>query len=95
MDPDKIQSIREYLQERFADAHHADKEDFDRVGQKFRVTTKSSVLLTFISSELIDDNDTETIISKLDNINLVNLLKENPESTVIVRSSGVSFAKRF
>ena len=95
MDPNKIQSIREYLQKHFADAHHADKEDFDRIGHKFRITTKSSVLLTSISRELIDDNDSETIISKLDNIDLVNLLKGNPESTVIVRRSGVSFVKRY
>jgi len=94
MDPKKIESIRNYLQNKFPGAHHKDKDDFDREGHLFRITTPESVMLTSISRELIDDHEAETIISKLEKIDLPNLLINNSKSTVVVKSSGVDLEPR-
>jgi cation transport regulator ChaB len=89
MEPKKIQSIRDYLQEHFPSADHADKDDFDRKGHMFSITTEKHVMIASISRELIEDNNSERIISILGNINIISLLNNNPKSIVVVRSSGI------
>ncbi len=89
MTPDKLQAIREYLFEHFPYAKHLDdKNDFDRFGHKFRIVTKDQVLLTSISRQFIEDNEASEIVKVLDKIGIVDLLKENPTATIVVKSDG-------
>jgi len=83
---EKIQSIRSYLQQLFPSAEHADKFDLDKMGYKFRIVTEDHVMLTLIKRRLIDCNNSEEIISILKKINIGELLKNNPTSTIIVNN---------
>ena len=94
MEEEKIQSIRDYLKDQFPSAEHADKYDFNKMGYKFRITTENHVMLALISKELIMFNNSETIISIIDRINISKLLTSNPKSIVIVTSSGVRIEPR-
>ena len=91
---EKIQIIRDYLKKQFPSADHADQNDFDRMGHKFRITTNDHVMLTSVSREFIEDNNSKVIITILDRINLRNLLNDNPKSTIIVTSSGTRIETR-
>jgi hypothetical protein len=55
----------------------------------FSITTEKHVMIASISRELIEDNNSERIISILSNINIISLLNNNPKSIVVVRSSGI------
>jgi hypothetical protein len=86
MEPEKIQAIRDYLQEKFPGMIHADMDDSKRTGHKFKITTPKYVLLTSITQELINDSSQKEIIAKFNNIDLAMLLIDNPKSTIVVRS---------
>ena len=94
MEEEKIQAIRDYLQKQFPSASHADQNDFDRIGHMFRIVTKDHLMLASISRELLEDNNSGTIISILDRINLKKLLENNPTATVIVTSFGAKIDPR-
>ena len=95
MDSEKIQSIRDYLLKHFPNDTHNDKDDFDRDGHKFKIRTQSSVLLVLFSSEFIEDNDPKNIISKLKKIDLINLLRNNESSIIIITNDGVKIESKF
>jgi hypothetical protein len=90
----KMHVIRDYLNYRFPVAIHDDEIDFDRYGHKFRIVTKDSVLLLSILASFIDDSDIKELAVALDGLDIVSHLKNNPESTVIIRKSGVSVVPR-
>ncbi len=90
----KMQVIRDYLSNRFPDARHDDEIDFDRYGQKFRIVTNGSVLLLSVSTSFIEDNDLEKLAKTLEGLDIASQLKNNPESTVIVKNSGISVVPR-
>jgi hypothetical protein len=90
----KMQVIRDYLGNRFPEARHDDEIDFDRYGQKFRIVKNGSVMLLSVSMSFIEDNDAEKLASTLDGLDVVSQLKNNPESTVIVKKSGVLVVPR-
>ena len=90
----KIKAIRDYLKKQFPNAYHKDEYDLDRAGHKFGIETKDHFLLTLVARELIDDHDSDVIISKLDTNNIRDLLNNHPESNIIVNSTGVKIEPR-
>ncbi len=94
MVPNKMQVIRDYLNYRFPYARHDDEIDFDRYGHKFRIVTKDSVLLLSILASFIEDSDIKELAETLEGLDIASQLKNNPESTVIIRKSGVSVVPR-
>jgi hypothetical protein len=86
MEPEKIQAIKDYLQKKFPDMIHADMNDSERDGHKFKITAPKYVLLTSITRELINDFSPKDIIAKFNNINLTTLMVDNPKSTIVVKS---------
>lgn len=94
IDSEKIKAINYYLQEQFPSAEYADKDDFVRMGHMFRIVTKEHVMIAVISREFIEDNNSKTILSTLEKIDISKLLKDNPKSTVIITSHGPRIAER-
>ena len=89
-----IQTIHEYLQKEFPSAKHVESmEDRERLGHKFIITTKDHVMIASISRKFIDDTDLKTAILELNDIEIINLLKKNPDSTIVVR--GKSYREPF
>lgn len=89
MDPKKIQSIRDYLLKHFPSDNHDDQFDFDRDGQKFRIKTKDCIYLALVSREFVEDNESNTILSRLNKYDVRNILQSNPSALVIITNSGV------
>ncbi|MEN8250702.1 MAG: hypothetical protein ABFS32_17345 [Bacteroidota bacterium] len=94
MDQDKIQAIQDYLKKQFPDADHENKEDVQTMSQLFRIVTEEHVMLASVSRELIDDESAEVIMSRIERWDVVSLLKQHPEETVVVTSKGSSIVPR-
>lgn len=94
MDQDKIKAISDYLKKQFPDADHDNREDGQTMSQMFRIVTKEHVMLASVSRELIDDESAKVIVSRIEKWDVVNLLKQHPKETVIVRSTGVNIVSR-
>ena len=95
MDDDKIKAIEEYLRKHFPDAKVANHHDFDRYGHKFRIVVDHDILLFSISTELSSRNTTDKLITILDNYNLIKMLIDNPDSTIVVTSKRIYPVNRF
>ena len=89
MTEEQIVAVHNYLQKNFPNADINDQLDFDRHGHKFSVTTKNEVLLTSISGELSSGYNKDKLIEILENYGLTKMLKEHPESTIIVTSKRI------
>ncbi|MEK6742509.1 MAG: hypothetical protein AABZ15_02815 [Nitrospirota bacterium] len=83
-----LQAIRDYLRENFPADKHDDENDFERCRHKFRIITDDQILLLSISSEFVEDSDSETIIRRLKFLRVIDLLKTNPKSTIVVWQHG-------
>lgn len=88
MDQNKIQAIKDYLKTQFPGAGHKTMYDHNRVGQKFIIATKDSVMVLSVSKAMIVDEDPATIISLLERKDVVDILKKHPDNVVVVRASG-------
>lgn len=95
MDSDKIQAIKDYLSKHFPNCAHDDKYDFSRGAQTFKVETEIGILFAIFSEEFIDDNDSKSILNKLDQWNLSDQLRNNSSALVIVTNSGIRFESKY
>ena len=89
MQQDKINAIREYLQQQFPESKIDDTDDFDRCGHKFRALEQKNVLLASVSDEVAMDNSKESLVSILKSYGLPNLMREHPGSIVLIASNNV------
>jgi hypothetical protein len=94
MDDDKIQSIRDYLSKHFPNCTLEDKEDFSRGAQTFRIKTEKGILLAIFSEEFIEDNDSISIINKIDKWNITDQLRNNSSAIVIVTNHGIRYESK-
>jgi hypothetical protein len=60
-DAEKLEAIREYLRINFNTSEITDREDFDRVGQTFRIVESNKIYTVTVAGEFIEDNDASAI----------------------------------
>ena len=95
MDSEKIQAIKDYLSKHFPNCAYEDKHDFSRGAQTFKVETDIGNLLAIFSEEFIDDNDSITILNKLDQWKLSDQLRDNPSALILVTNHGIRFESKY
>ena len=89
MQQDKINAIREYLQQQFPESKIDDTDDFDRCGHKFKAHEQGNILLVSVSDEVAEDNSNESLVNSLKNYGLPNLMREHSGSIVLIGSNNV------
>jgi excisionase family DNA binding protein len=87
--PIRIEAVRQYLREHFQRCELADRYDFDRIAQTFRLECDKDWYLITVSRAFLDDNPETKIPGKLDSFSLVQFMTENPASRIVVTNRGL------
>jgi hypothetical protein len=94
MDKSKLDSVKQYLQEEFADQEITDKYDFDLGAQAFKISADTGSLLLKVGENFVDDNDADQIVGMLIRWDVADLLRQHPEVGVLITSEGPESLER-
>jgi len=87
--PIRIEAVRQYLNEHFEDCEIADRYDFDRMAQTFRLNCEKHWYLVTVSEEFLDDTPETQISSKLNSFLLAEIMSRNPGVRVVVTNKSL------
>jgi hypothetical protein len=90
MEEEKLQAVRDYLQEHFPSAHHADQptEDLDQI---FRVTTEDDIIRLVVVKKKVLKNHTKTQLAVFFDLhNLIEVMKSMKSGQrIVVKMDGL------
>ena len=88
-DADKLDAIEEYLKTEFNVSEIADKHDFDRQAQTFRITDSDRIYLVTFAREFIEDNDASAISHSLQRYTLKNRFENEKIKRLVFAGPGL------
>ena len=94
MDECKLNIVKDYFHRKFPGQGITERQDFDLGVQTFRIARDTGALLVKVEKNFIDDNDTNQIRNMLDQLDIVDVLKQHPEVGLLVISKGSRLFQR-
>lgn len=94
MDENKLQAVREYLNNKFPESEIEEKLDFDLSAQIFKIHKEGHSLLLKVGENFLDDNNQEQIKNTLENQKIAELLEEDKKLGVLVTNDPPSIFNR-
>ena len=91
---EKLSAIRNYLKEEFSEHEIADKYDFDREAQTFRLSTKHKIHLVTVSREFLDDHSASEISNILSRSHLNQYFQKENVVRIVVKNSEIRTEKK-
>ena len=90
---EKLKIVRDFLKSQFPDYELADKYDFSRMAQTFRLTTVERFYLITVLRKFLDDHNASEIKKILERSKLDEYLNRYKKIHLIITSSGVKTEK--
>lgn len=86
-DQDKIEAVYKYLSNEFPELPRDHAYDKERMAPKFSVEKSDKIYIVKFTKLCWDKCDANTLIEHLENLDVANALRKNPEKNVIVNES--------